>query len=95
MVMIKICSYFLGANNADQATKDVVANILAKVLTSRDLKNMGEQMKKFLNCLLSSQMMKMDSEKPITSLGFSVALMHLLKVGEIAEFFILSEGLIT
>lgn len=82
----------MGASNADQGTKDVVANILAKVLTSKDLKGMEEKMIDFLNNLLSIQVSD-NIEKPITPLGFSVALMHLLKIGEVAKFFIKSEGL--
>eukprot|EP00826_Nyctotherus_ovalis_P011796 TRINITY_DN13072_c0_g1_i26.p3 TRINITY_DN13072_c0_g1~~TRINITY_DN13072_c0_g1_i26.p3 ORF type:complete len:169 (-),score=77.97 TRINITY_DN13072_c0_g1_i26:912-1418(-) len=87
--------YFVGASNADQGTKDVVANILAKLLTSKDLKGMEDKMKEFLNYLLSMQASDNSAERPITSLGFSVALMHLLKVGEIALYFIKSEGLTT
>jgi len=86
-------SYFVGASNADQGTKDVVANILAKVLTSKDIKGMEGKMIEFLNYLMNIQVGESSIERPITSLGFSVALMHLLKVGEITQYFIKSEGL--
>ena len=67
---------------------DVVANILSKLLTSHELKNTGDNIKNFLNCIINAQMSKTDSEKPISSFGFSIALMRLLKINEISQYFI-------
>jgi hypothetical protein len=83
----------VGSNNADQGAKDVAASILAKLLTS--MKGAEEEMKEFLNFLLSAQSVSKIAEKPITALGFSAALMHLLKINEILQFFIASDGLKT
>ncbi len=83
----------MGSHSGDQGAKDVASNILAKLLASKDLKGMEEEMKQFLNYLITAQTGKVDSEKAITSLGFSAALMHLLKVGDIVQFFISSNGL--
>ncbi len=85
----------MGAQSGDQVAKDVAAHILAKLLTSRDLKNVEEEMKSFLSFLLNAQTAKTETERPITSLGFSAALMHLLKVQELLQYFLTSNGMQT
>jgi len=83
----------IGTSSADQGAKDVAAHILAKMISSPDLKGMEDSMKTFINTLMSAQTGKTESEKPISSLGFSAALMHLLKVHDVLQYFITSNGL--
>lgn len=88
-------SYLVGPQSGDQVAKDVAAHVFAKLLVSKELKGTDEEMKNFLNYMLKAQTDKVDSEKPITSLGFSAALMHLLKSNDILRYFISSNGLQT
>jgi hypothetical protein len=85
----------VGAQSGDQGAKDVAAHILAKLLTSREMKNVEEEMKSFLSFLLDAQSAKADSGKSISALGFSAALINLLKVNDILQFFLSSNGMQT
>ena len=94
-VVISYCSYLVGPQNGDQVAKDVAAHIFAKLLVSKELKGTDEEMKNFLNFMMKAQTDKVDAEKPITSLGFSAALMHLLKSIDILQYFVSTNGLQT
>lgn len=81
-------SYLVSAQNDDYVAKDVAAHILAQLLTAqKELKGIDEEMKSFLSFLLHAP------GRQISSLGFSGALVYMLKVYENMQFFINSDGL--
>ncbi len=88
-------SFLISPQNADKTAKDVAAHILARVVTARELKNMEGEMKQFLVFLLDAQGEQVEDRRPITALGFSAALMHLLKVNDILQYFVVSNGMQT
>ncbi|MDR3548245.1 MAG: hypothetical protein P4M11_08295 [Candidatus Pacebacteria bacterium] len=85
----------MGSQSADQGAKDVAAHILAQLLTSREMKNVEEEQKSLMSFLLGAQNAKDDLGRTISSLGFSCALVHLLKIHDILQYFIASNGVQT
>ena len=75
-----------------RATRDVVCHVLANLLTVKELKGYEEEVKTFLNHLLDAQA-NSNSDKSISSLGFSYSLMYLLKSSETLTSFVNSTGL--
>ena len=69
-----------------------MCHILANLLTVKELKGYEEETKTFLNILLDAQA-NSNSDRSVSSLGFSYSLMYLLKSAETLTSFVNSNGL--